>query len=109
MALLFVVTEFHKYLCGRTFTLQSDRRPLFGLLKQDRGIMTMATAHTQRWALTLSNCDYILEYIPGSRISHADCFSRLLVPDASSHVSVPMGSLPGTRDLERDSDCSIML
>ena len=89
LALIFGVTKFHKYLCGRSFTLQSDHRPLLGLLKQDRVISAMASARIQRWALTLSNYEYKLEYMPGSRISHADCMSRLPLPDAPSHVPVP--------------------
>ena len=89
LALIFGVTKFHKYLCGRSFTLQSDHRPLLGLLKQDRVISAMASARIQRWALTLSNYEYKLEYMPGSRISHADCMSRLPLPDAPIHVPVP--------------------
>ena len=89
MALIFGVTKFHKYLCGRSFTLHSDHRPLLGLLKQDRVISAMASASIQRWALTLSNCDYRLEYMPGSIISHADCIIRLPLPNAPSHVPVP--------------------
>ena len=75
LTLIFGVKKFHKYLCGRRFTLQSDHRPLLGLLKQDRVISAMASAHIQIWALTLSNYEYKLEYMPGSRISHADCMS----------------------------------
>ena len=89
LALIFGVTKFHKYLCGRSFTLQSDHRPLLGLLKQDRVISAMANARIQRWALTLSNYEYKLEYMPGSRISHADCMSRLPLPVTPSHVPVP--------------------
>ena len=89
LVLIFGVTKFHKYLCGRSFTLQSDHRPLLGLLKQDRVISAMASARIQRWALTLSNYEYKREYMPGSRISHADCMSRLPLPDAPGHVPVP--------------------
>ena len=90
LALIFGVTNFHKHLCGRSFTLQSDHRPLLGFVKQDRVISAMASARIQSWALTLSNYDYNkLEYMPGYRISHADCMSRLPLSDAPSHVPVP--------------------
>ena len=87
LALIFGVTKFHKYLCGRSFTLQSDHRPLLGLLKQDRVISAMASAHTEMG--DDFEYEYRLEFMPGSRISHADCMSRLSLPDALSHVPVP--------------------
>ena len=89
LALIFGVTKFHKYLCGRSFTLQSDHRPLLGLVKQDRVISAMASAGMQRWALTFSNYEYKLEYMPGSRIIHSDCMRRLPLSDEPSHVPVP--------------------
>ena len=49
----------------------------------------MASARIQRWALTLSNYEYKMEYMPGAIISHADCNSRLPLPDAPSHVPFP--------------------
>ena len=90
LALIFGVTKFHKYLCGRSFMLQSDHRPLLGFVKQDRVISAMASARIQSWALTLSNYEYNkLEYMPGYRISHADCMSRLPLSDAPIRVPVP--------------------
>ena len=77
LALIFGVTKFHKYLCGRSFALQSHHQPLIGRLEQDRLISAMASARMQRWAQTFSNYEYRLEYMPGSRISHAACMSRL--------------------------------
>ena len=35
LALVFGVTKFHKYLFGRSFVVQTDRKPLLGLLKED--------------------------------------------------------------------------
>ena len=55
LALVFAVTHFHKYLYGRRFEIQTDHKPLLGLLKEDRAISPMASARIQRWALTLSN------------------------------------------------------
>ena len=89
LALVYGITRFHKYLCGRQFVLQTDHKPLVGLLKSDRMISPMASGRIQRWALTLSNYEYTLEYTPGSRISHADCMSRLPKPNAPDQVPVP--------------------
>lgn len=76
LALVFSVQKFHKYLYGRDFVLRSDHKPLLGLLKEDRAISATASARIQRWALTLANYRYTLEYCPGSRIPHADTLSR---------------------------------
>ena len=117
LALIFGVTKFHKYLCGRSFTLQSDHRPLLGLLKQDRVISVMASARIQIWALTLSNYEYIPEYMPCSRISHADCMSSLSHPDApfmfrfhrkSSSHSRPWTKLRSTQTKSRNGHLPIL-
>ena len=63
--------------------------PLLGLLKEDRTISAMASARIQRWALTLSNYQYTLEYKPGPSIGHADALSRLPLPDVPTQVPVP--------------------
>ena len=89
LSLVFGITKFHKYLYGREFVLQSDHKPLLGLLKQDLLISPMASARIQRWALTMNNYQYKLEYRPGTSISHADCLSRLPLPDTPHKVSVP--------------------
>ena len=77
LARIFEIAKFHKYLYGRECFLQTGHMPLHGLLKEDRTISAMASARIQRWALTLSNYQYTLEYKPGPSIGHADALSRL--------------------------------
>ena len=89
LSLVFVISKFHKYLYGRDFVLQTDHLPLIGLLKEDRAISAMASAHIQRWALTLSNYQYHLEYRPGTSICHADGLNRSPLPDTPGRVHVP--------------------
>jgi transposase InsO family protein len=43
----------------------------------------------QRWALTLSNYDYQLEYRQGKNIGHADGLSRLPLPETPTFVPTP--------------------
>ena len=81
LALNFGIAKFHKYLYGREFLLQTDHMPLLGLLKEDHTISAMASGRIQRWALTLSNYQYTLEYKQGPSIGHADALSRLPLPD----------------------------
>ena len=54
LAIIFGVTKFHQYLCGRTFTLYSDHKPLIHIFSESKSIPVMASARLQRWALTLS-------------------------------------------------------
>lgn len=89
LALIYGISKFHKYLYGREFIVQTDHKPLLGLLKEDRPISAMASARIQRWALTLSNYQYCLEYRPGLKIGHADGLSRLPLPIAPTHVPIP--------------------
>ena len=89
LAMVYGVTKFHKYLYGREFLLQTDHKPLLGLLKEDKQIPAMASARIQRWALTLSNYQYILEHRPGTKMGHADGMSRLPSMDTPPEVPVP--------------------
>ena len=54
LARVYRIIKFHKYLNGREFILQTDHKPLIGLLKEDRAISVMSRAIIQRWALTMS-------------------------------------------------------
>ena len=89
LAILFGVSRFHKYLYGREFVIRTDHKPLLGLLKEDRVISQMASARIQRWALTLSNYQYRLEYKPGSANGNADGLSRLPLPTEPANVPEP--------------------
>ena len=63
-------------LYGGEFLIQTDHMPLVGLLKEDRIISAMASARIQRWALTLNNYQYTLDYKPGQLASYAHALSH---------------------------------
>ena len=50
---------------------------------------TMASAHIQRWALTLSCYDYEIQYRPGSQQGNPDACSRLPLPTRALEISTP--------------------
>nr|XP_006813698.1 PREDICTED: uncharacterized protein K02A2.6-like [Saccoglossus kowalevskii] len=89
LAIVFGVTKFHKYLYGREFSIKTDHKPLLGLLKEDKAISQLASARIQRWALTLANYQYQLEYKPGSNMGNADGLSRLPIKEQPGSVPVP--------------------
>ena len=90
LALIFEVRKFHQYLYGRTFTLQTDHKPLMTILGPKTGIPTLAAAHMQRWALTLLAYSYNIEYRKASENANADAMSRLPVevakPDMDNEI-----------------------
>ena len=93
LALVFGVTKFHQYLYGRTgsdrFILVTDHKPLTYLFGHDSTIPVMASARVQRWALTLSAYNYIIEYKRGVENANADALSRLPLPDQPQCPSLP--------------------
>ena len=48
LALIFGVKKFHLYLCGQTFTLVTDHKPLTTIFGPKRGIPPLAAARLQR-------------------------------------------------------------
>ena len=89
LAIIFGVTKFRQYLLGRTFTIQSDHKPLMYLFGENKGVPAMASARIQRWALTLSAYQYVIQYKKGGDHANADSLSRLPLPDMPQYVPIP--------------------
>ena len=77
LAVIFGVKKFHQYLYGLHFTIQTDHKPLLGILGHDKSISALAAARLQRWALILTGYQYNLEYKFGKDHANADAMSRL--------------------------------
>jgi len=89
LAVVFSVKKFHQYLFGRHFTLYTDHKPLVRLFAEDKPLSAMASARTQRWALTLAAYEYTIKHRPGRCNSNADALSRLPVEEAPQQTPVP--------------------
>ena len=71
LAFLFAVKQFRSYLYGRKFVVHTDHRALKWLLNlQD------PSSRLTRWAVKLSEYDYVIEHHPGTQMRHADALSR---------------------------------
>jgi hypothetical protein len=71
LAFLFATKQFRCYLYGRKFTVHTDHRALKWLLNlQD------PSSRLTRWAVKLSEYDFIVEHRPGTKMRHADALSR---------------------------------
>ncbi|XP_039763948.1 uncharacterized protein K02A2.6-like [Pararge aegeria] len=77
-AIVFGVKYFHQYLYGRQepFILKTDHRPLLSIFGKEKGISVTAALRLQRYAVTLSAYNYIVQYVDGKNNQIADFFSR---------------------------------
>jgi len=71
LSLIFGIHKFHQYLYGRTFTLVTDHQPLTTIFSDKKGILPLAAAQLQRWALQLSAHHYTIQL--QSTKAHAIC------------------------------------
>jgi hypothetical protein len=71
LAIIFAVKKLHHYLYGCKFTIYSDHQPLRYIFNESKPTSPMASSRIQRWALTLSACDYSIRYKPGSHMGNA--------------------------------------
>ena len=86
LAILFGVKKFHQYVYGRHFVINTDHKPLLGLLGEAKPIPKQASPRMLRWAITLSGYDYNLRYRKGCLHSNADGLSRLPLSDKPDYV-----------------------
>ena len=74
---LALVTKFHTYLYGRRLTPVTDHKPLTTIFGPKKGILPMAAARLQKWAILLSAYSYEIEFRPTNDHCNADALSRL--------------------------------
>ena len=77
LAIIFAVKNFHQFLYGRHFVINSDHKPLQYIFSHDKPVPPLASARLQRWALLLGAYDYRVEYKRADQIQNADGLSRL--------------------------------
>ena len=75
LALVYGVKKFHKYLCGRQFTMMTDHKPLLLILSVKAAVPFIAAARMQRWGALLSAYQYEIEYKNSKAHANADCLS----------------------------------
>ncbi|XP_062702811.1 uncharacterized protein K02A2.6-like [Aedes albopictus] len=78
LALVFACTKFHRMIFGRRFTLHTDHKPLLGIFGSKKGIPVHTASRLQRWALTLLQYDFKLEFKSTDSFGYADVLSRLI-------------------------------
>ena len=78
LAICYACQRFHQYVFGKSITVQTDHKPLLGIM--DKPLHT-STARIQRMRLRLQRYDVHLVYRPGSTMNIADTLSRTSIRD----------------------------
>ena len=81
LSIIFGIKKFHQYIYGRKFILVTDHRPLLAMFGPGKETPSLAANRLCRWALTLSQFDYKIEYRKSSQHGNADSLSRLPARD----------------------------
>ena len=100
LSIVFGVKKFHQYLYWRKFLLFTDHKPLTTLLGPKSGILTLAAARLQRWALLPAECQYNIEYRSTEKQGNADCLSRLPIRSEGSSEGVDEVKVINTLQIE---------
>ena len=77
LSIIFALSKYHHYLYGRKFILVTDHKPLLSLFGPCSETPKLAANRLARWALTLSQYDYTIEYRNTKHHGNADALSRL--------------------------------
>ena len=86
-SIIFGLKRFHQYLCGGSFIILTDYRPLLTLLGPHRAVPAHTTSRLQRWALILASYHYKIEYRNTAAHADANSMSRLPLPQTWSPKS----------------------
>ena len=113
------VTQFHSYLYGHHFVLQTDHKPLLTLFNEDKPIPKQASNRIQRWAWKLAAYEYTMAFRTSKQHGNADALSRLplrevpeLSPDLPEVILMieNMDNSPiSAKDIARRTKCDPIL
>ena len=89
LAYVFGVKRFHPYLYGHLFTLIIDCKSLLALFSPQQRISSQASAHIQRWALTMAMYEYTIAYRSTAAHGNEDTMRRLPLPESPQVTPLP--------------------
>ena len=85
LACVFGAERFHTYIYGKSFSIESDHKPLQTISKKS---LNSAPARLQRMLLRLQKYDYNIRYKPGHEMILPDSLSRLPMNAETEHEEI---------------------
>lgn len=89
LAIVYGCTRFHYYLYGRSFSVETDHKPLVGIVGKE---ISLVSPRLQSMVLQLQAYDFVLSHTPGSQMYLADTLSRSVCVDSIELGELPEGS-----------------
>lgn len=93
LGIIFAVQKFHKYIFGRSFTLQTDHKPLLSIFGSKKGIPIYTANRLQRWATNLLAYNFNIQYINTDSFAYVYFLSRLINQHVSNTDEIIIASL----------------
>ena len=88
LAVVWSVFRLSLFLRGRSFTINTDHKPLEGIFGEGKELPSEASSRLMKWAIKLMEFDYTIKYIPGKNMSHVDALTRLSIHDDTQDVEI---------------------
>ena len=77
LAMIFALSKFHLFLYRKLFIMVTDHKPLLSIFSPTKATPALAANRLARWALTLSQYDYVIKYRKTSEHGNVGVLSRL--------------------------------
>ncbi|XP_044748562.1 uncharacterized protein K02A2.6-like [Coccinella septempunctata] len=87
-AVLFGCQKFYEFVYGRSFSVETDHRPLIGIFKKP---LLECPARLQRMVLQLQKFDFELIYKPGKDLFLSDALSRAYIKNNENSIPLDDG------------------
>lgn len=91
LAICYACEKFHNWVYGRDFLVQTDHKPLLGIV--NKPVNKIPSGKLQRMKMKLWKYKIKLEYLPGSRMFIADLLSRDYIKDEETDTIAGLDGL----------------
>ncbi|EPB74889.1 hypothetical protein ANCCEY_06005 [Ancylostoma ceylanicum] len=95
-----------RFVHGRHFTLKTDHKPLLAIFGSKKGVAVYSANRLQRWATTLLNYNFTIEYVNTKDFGRADALSRLIATQPSEPEDYVIAAVDDDVAAEFTDNCS---